>query len=133
MGKLLAEHGHAHRDPRQDGLGEGGPNAQPVDEVVDAVPEDDHPGHGGDLTAPAAALQRLDVLHGGPALGMGPVNVAEGGADGGLGLLVDGAVGLLLLLWLPLAADAIGAVCQQWTTGGGCQGILGRYGCLVET
>ncbi len=30
-------------------------------------------------------------------LGVGPVNVAEGGTDGGLGLLVDGAARLVLI------------------------------------
>jgi hypothetical protein len=30
-------------------------------------------------------------------LGMGPVNVAEGGTDGGLSLLVDGAARLVLI------------------------------------
>ncbi len=67
--ELLAHDRHAHRDPRQDGLGEGGPDAQPVDEVVYPVPEDDHPGDGGDGAAATRPLQGLHVLHSGAALG----------------------------------------------------------------
>ena len=46
--ELFAEDGQADADPGQGGLREGGPDAQAVDEVVDAVAKDDHPGHGGD-------------------------------------------------------------------------------------
>ncbi len=41
--ELFTENRDTNADPRQDGLGEGGPDGQAVNEVVDAVAEDDHP------------------------------------------------------------------------------------------
>ena len=49
MRQLLTEHGQTDADAGQDVLAEGGADAQPVQEVVEAVAEDDHPGDSGDL------------------------------------------------------------------------------------
>ena len=51
MGKLFAQHGHTHRNAGQNGLAEGGADAETVDEIVDAVAKYDHPGDGGDAIA----------------------------------------------------------------------------------
>ena len=45
MGQLLADDGHGDGHAGGDGLVEGGAEAQAVDEVVEAVAKDDHPGH----------------------------------------------------------------------------------------
>ena len=61
--ELLCQHGEGHADAGQDGLGEGRADAETVDEVVDAVAEDDHPSHRGDLGAALLGLQGLHLLY----------------------------------------------------------------------
>lgn len=66
--ELLAEDGHGGADPLEHGHGEGGADGQPVDEVVEAVAEGDHPGQRPDVRVPhllqpvARALGGLQVL-----------------------------------------------------------------------
>ena len=61
--QLLAENGQADADAGQDVLAEGGADAQAVQEVVEAVAEDDHPGDHGDLAGhPGAAPQHQLVV-----------------------------------------------------------------------
>ena len=65
MGKLLANDGHGDADAGEDGFGEGGADGQPVDEVVESVAEDDHPGDGGDVRRSArrrGQLVRMPVM-----------------------------------------------------------------------
>ena len=88
MGELLAEDGQGHRHPRQDGLREGGAYGEAVYEVVNAVTEYDHPGHGGNLVA-GVVTERPHVLHGWPGGGVGPVLVAEGSSGGRLTVVVN--------------------------------------------
>ena len=57
MRQLLAQHRQTDADPGEDGAGHGGPDGEAVDEVVDAVTENDHPGDGRDLS-----LGRLGCL-----------------------------------------------------------------------
>ena len=63
MWKLFTEHGHADGYAREDGLAEGGADAQPVNEVVDPVAEYDHPSY---RCYPVARRQILHAIHGGP-------------------------------------------------------------------
>ena len=63
-----------HTQPRQDGLGEGRSDGETVDEVVDPVPKDDHPGHSGDAAGRPHPLHRV---HRGPGRGVRPVLATE--------------------------------------------------------
>jgi len=45
MRELLADDGQADRDAFHLGVGEGSADGQAVDEIVQAVAEDDHPGY----------------------------------------------------------------------------------------
>ena len=48
MGQLVAQHGNTGGHAAPGPGGEGHPYGHPVRQVVDAVPEDHHPGHAGD-------------------------------------------------------------------------------------
>lgn len=48
MRKLLAQYRHTDRHPAEQRLGEAGPDGDTVDEIVQPIAEDDHPGDGGD-------------------------------------------------------------------------------------
>ena len=49
MGELLAQDGHRRADALEHGGREGGADGQPVDEVVQAVAQRDHPGQRADV------------------------------------------------------------------------------------
>ena len=57
MRKLFTEYGDADADARQDGLGESGSDGEAVDEVVNAVTEDDHPCDGRNFRATSLRFQ----------------------------------------------------------------------------
>lgn len=44
--QLVTKDGDRRAEAAGDAVGEGGPDGQPVTEVVNSVPEDDHPGYG---------------------------------------------------------------------------------------
>ena len=48
MRQLVTQHGHTGGHAAPGPRGEGDPDGHPVRQVVDPVPEDDHPGHAGD-------------------------------------------------------------------------------------
>ena len=48
VGQLVAEDSDGGREAGDVALSEGGPDGHAVGHVVDSVPEDDHPSHGGD-------------------------------------------------------------------------------------
>ena len=62
MRQLLAEDGQADADAGQDVLAEGGADAEAVEEVVEAVAEDDHPGDDGDLAGHARAAPQRQLV-----------------------------------------------------------------------
>ena len=57
MRELFAKDGDADADAGQDRLWEGGADGEAVDEVVNAVAEDDHPRNRRDFWAPVLGLQ----------------------------------------------------------------------------
>lgn len=59
MGKFFADDGDGDADAGQDGLGEGGADGQTVDEVVESVAEDDHPGDGGDVRSSSGSGREI--------------------------------------------------------------------------
>lgn len=62
MGKLLTHNSHADTDAGRDALVESGADRQSVDEVVKAVAEDDHPGHGLDGRVTALPVNHMFVI-----------------------------------------------------------------------
>ncbi len=57
MWKFFTEDGDANADARQDGLGESGSYGEAVDEVVNAIAEDDHPRDGSNFRAASLRFQ----------------------------------------------------------------------------
>ena len=49
VGQLVTQDGQRGREPAHVTVGESSPNSEPICKVVDAVPEDDHPGNTGDV------------------------------------------------------------------------------------
>ena len=63
VGEFFADDGDGDADAGKDGLGEGGADRQTVDEVVQSIAEDDHPGYRGDVGAAAAGnIVRVAVV-----------------------------------------------------------------------